>query len=259
MENDHPRPRHVVRKGAGVIAAAGLAIGFALPKIRPADPKETAPPAVGSGPPRSRYFQEIVFSATSSSTPSLTPQPTTESSPTFFIPTPEPTIDPAEMGRVIFKMHAHTEYFTPEMINVVEMYYPIYKAVGDKFNVRWYLIFLVHWEESTGDDNIQAFDGSSAPHMGGMQINPDNYKNIDLKNATSDLEYLKKLRTKHPERDLQDIAEGALILHTDIQKYENHGYSEDDSVEIALEKYTNVKTGQYRFFAFYKPYEKIFG
>jgi hypothetical protein len=244
------KEQRIITKGLKIMAGIALISGSSFLGGEVHFPKETDPSLVDPGPPR-ELSPGIDLVIISSPPPSPSPEQTTASEPS-------PTQD-YEMERVLSIMSSKQNLFSKSMIEDVTVYYPVYKAVADKYGLKWYLLWIVHEQESSASRNPKAFDGSSAPHLGAMQINDKNYPNLDLKNAAEGLEDLEKFQTIHPERDLQDIAEGGLILHADIEKYKNHKYTENQAVEITLEKYTNPKTGQYRFFGFYKVYERVFG
>jgi len=166
-------------------------------------------------------------------------------------PTPEPTVDYLAMNEVISEMQKRPDVFNKRLIEDVEIYYPIYKAVGDKYSLKWYLLWIVHEEESTASADPKAFERTTGP-VGAMQINLS-YYNVD--HAGDGLEYLAVLPQRHPN-DWKDITGGASILATSVEHYSYLG--KDLPIEFALERYSSVRTGEYRF-AIYEEYKKIFG
>lgn len=106
----------------------------------------------------------------------------------------------------------------------VDMYYPIYKAAGDKFNVDWYLLWIVHQKESTVSRNLRAFDGSNG-YAGAMQRNPYFYPEEIVDGASEGLEYLAELPQRHPT-DWREIAFAAWKVNRDQQAAKEKGRSQ---------------------------------
>jgi len=116
------------------------------------------------------------------------------------------------------------QVFSKQDVADIEMYYPIYKAAGDKFNVDWYLLWIVHQKESTVSRNPNAFNGSNG-YAGAMQRNPYFYPEETVDGASEGLEYLAELPQRHPT-DSREIAVAAWKISRDREVVQNRGGSQ---------------------------------
>jgi len=248
MKQERNIARGIKVVGGLIFASNMLLSGVSSP--RPA--KENTFSPTDSSPPNTlsieNFLSSLEIDPPQTPTPVFTPSPQpTEALPS---PTPEPTVDYLAMSKVISEMQKRPDVFSKRVIEDVEIYYPIYKAVGDKYGLKWYLLWIVHEAESTASIDPKAFERTTGP-VGAMQINLS-YHNVD--HAGDGLEYLATLLQRHPN-DWKDIAGGASILARSIK---NYSYLHKDlPIEVALERYASVRAGEYRF-AIYEEYKKIF-
>jgi len=159
-----------------------------------------------------------------------------------------------ELKQVLEIMSANPDIFKQKYIEDVKMYYPIYKAAGDKYNVDWFLLWIVHEAETGASNSKIAFNGGTIPYFGGMQRNPQIWPQSYVDEAYSGLEFLDNVKTKH-KTDAKEIAAAARELGTNINKYIDLG--KDKAVLNALLLYSADEPAKLRFRQ-YKNYEEIF-
>lgn len=207
---------------------------------------ETAPPTSTPSP---------------ASSPSLSPTPSFLASPT---PTPEPTptLSPAEkrqqkirqdLVEINLILDANSNIFSDKYKADINLYYPIYKPVADKFKLDWYLLFIVHEKETGASAGKRGFAPDSY-YVGAMQRDPNTWSESFVKQASRGLEYLKDLPQRHSD-DWREIAAGAAILDRNVDHYISLGKKR--AVLNALRLYT-PGVGGYQRFELYKKYEKLF-
>jgi hypothetical protein len=98
----------------------------------------------------------------------------------------------------------------------LEMYYPIYKAVEEKFNIPWHLLWIIHIEESSMSKNHDAFekkDGSCGQY-GAMQRHTCFHFDENVNFASKGLESLKDLPQRQHD-DWKEISWAAMKLRED--------------------------------------------
>jgi len=129
-----------------------------------------------------------------------------------------------EKAKVLEIIDLHPEAFLKQDRVDIEMYYPIYKAAGDKFNVDWFLLWIVHQKESTVSRDSNAFNGSNG-YAGAMQRNPYFYPESVVDLASKGLEQLAVLPQRNPT-DWREIAFAAWKINRDRQNAQNRGANE---------------------------------
>lgn len=145
-------------------------------------------------------------------------------------PSPEPTLSPKELREQKIKLElseinkildAHPNVFSRKYKKDINLYYPIYKPIADKFHIDWYLIFIVHEKETGASAGTRGFLPSSY-YKGAMQRDPILWDEDYVKEAVKELEYLKDLPQRHSD-DWREIATGAAILNRNIDFYARLG------------------------------------
>lgn len=116
------------------------------------------------------------------------------------------------------------QVFSKQDVADINMYYPIYKAVGDRYDIDWYLLWIMHQEESTVSRNPHAFDGSNG-YAGAMQRNPYFYPEEIVDGASEGLEYLAELPQRYPT-DWREIAFAGWKISRDKNYAQNAGAGE---------------------------------
>ncbi len=148
------------------------------------------------------------------------------------IPSPVPPEAPANKARkqledanlntpfenVVFEIQSHPEIFNKKDIADIKMYYPIYKAVGDKFNIDWYLLWINHEGETGASNSTVAFNGGSYPYVGGWQRNVRMWPENFVANAFKGLEYLQSIKTRN-KTDAREAAAMAAQVAPNIKQY----------------------------------------
>ena len=129
-----------------------------------------------------------------------------------------------EQFKVMETVENNPQVFSEQDAVDVEMYYPIYKAAGVKFNVDWYLLWIMHQEESTVSRDPNAFNGSDG-YVGAMQRDPYFYPEEIVDGASEGLEHLTKLPQRHAT-DWREIAFAGWKINRDRQNAQNRGANE---------------------------------
>jgi hypothetical protein len=160
-----------------------------------------------------------------------------------------------ELNDVISTMEENNNIFSDKYIQDVKMYYPIYKTVADKFDIDWYLIWIVHENETGASAGWRGFTPESY-YVGAMQRDPNIWPQSFVDKAADGLEALAKLPQRH-ENDWKEIAAGAAILDRNIDQYKNRGDSKDVAVNKAFMLYSADGPAEQRF-DMYLKIEKIF-
>ncbi len=116
-----------------------------------------------------------------------------------------PAPDPIETESisVIETMNSRPDIFSEKQIADVELYFPIYKVVAEKYGIKWYLLWIVHEAESQASTDPNAFNGASG-HIGGFQRSPG-WSESYVNKAAEGLEDL----ANFPQRDPSDWKEAA--------------------------------------------------
>lgn len=209
--------------------------------------------------------ENVLFLANTETAPPLsTPNLSLSSTPPFQeipAPSPEPTLSPKELREQKIKLElseinkildAHPNVFSRKYKKDINLYYPIYKPIADKFNIDWYLIFIVHEKETGASAGTRGFLPSSY-YKGAMQRDPILWDEDYVKEAVKELEYLKDLPQRHSD-DWREIATGAAILNRNIDYYMRLG--KDRAVFNSIRIYS---PGSFdKRFELYKEYKSLF-
>ena len=158
-----------------------------------------------------------------------------------------------EMARIKRLMQANPNLFNEKKLADFSMYYPIYRPIADKFQIDWYLIFIVHEAETGASAGKRGFEESSY-YKGAMQLDPEFWPEQYIKDAAKGLSYLAKLEQRHPD-DWSNIAAGARILADNF--HENKYLTKDKAVLHALRRYSSQEQADRRFKTYLK-YEGLF-
>ncbi|HEY5600553.1 MAG TPA: hypothetical protein VIK81_00515 [Patescibacteria group bacterium] len=134
------------------------------------------------------------------------------------VPTKEPSIvksgldyDIETMNQILGTMKING--FTPTDIEDVELYYPIYDAISKKFEIEWYVIWIIHRSESNVSRNPNAFDRSTG-YFGAGQRGLSYHFDDNVDFAATDLEFLSVLPQRDPT-DWKELAWVAMKLSED--------------------------------------------
>ncbi|HYM65554.1 MAG TPA: twin-arginine translocation signal domain-containing protein [Candidatus Sulfotelmatobacter sp.] len=158
-----------------------------------------------------------------------------------------------ELYNVEMIMENNPNVFSKKKIKDVEMYYPIYRAVSDKYKLDWYLLFIVHEAETGASAGKRGFAPDSY-YKGAMQLDPNIWSNDYINGAAKGLSFLSKIPQRHDD-DWKQIAAGGRILSANINK--NKKLGKENAVLNALLRYSAPEPALKRFKT-YKQYEKLF-
>lgn len=164
---------------------------------------------------------------------------------TINIPTPSPLVSPMpEVKKLtveeqkIEDLKTKSNYwlnlaessgkFSDKQIASLKIYLPIYLAAGEKFDVDWMVLEENHRKESgMSAVGSRAFDGSTYPYVGGMQLNtliwtPDYIKDaVENKDGKKGKENLTFLIAAFPTRhkgDVEQIVAAAKMIGANEDK-----------------------------------------
>lgn len=149
-------------------------------------------------------------------------------------------------------MSRNIDVFGKKKIEDVGIYYPIYRAVADKFRIPWYLVFIVHEAETGASAGKRGFAQDSY-YKGAMQLDPM-WTGSFMDSAAKGLKYLSKLPQRHSD-DWKNIATGAKLLSRNFKRYKRLGT--DKAALNTLLLYSAEGPARKRFKTFQR-YEKLF-
>lgn len=158
-----------------------------------------------------------------------------------------------EMVKIEKIMEANPNVFSRKKIRDFSMYYPIYRPIADKFQIDWYLIFIVHEAETGASAGKKGFSDESY-YKGAMQLDPEYWDQEYIKKASKGLSYLANLPQRHAD-DWMNIAAGAKILADNF--HQNKNLTKDRAVLFALRRYSSREQADKRFET-YKRFDKLF-
>lgn len=141
-------------------------------------------------------------------------------------------------------MLAHEDFFSTKYIADIKMYYPMYKAVADKYNMDWYLLWIVHENETGASAPNSKGLSKDSYYVGAMQRDPNTWPQTFVDKAASGLDFLASLPQRQ-KNDWKEIAAGAAILNRNINQYQSLG--EDKAVYNALSLYSAQAPADKRF------------
>ncbi len=150
-------------------------------------------------------------------------------------------------------MSGHPKTFSDKKREDVEIYYPIYRAVADKYKLDWYLLFIVHEAETGASSGKRGF-APGAQYEGAMQLDRATWSQEYIESAVKGLKRLARLPQRHSD-DWKNIAAAGKILSANIRKYRKLG--KEEAVLNALLLYS-ADDQALRRFKTYREYEKFF-
>lgn len=128
-------------------------------------------------------------------------------------------------------------------LDILRMYYPIYRAARDKFSVPWYLLWLIHDQESTCSLNSEAFEGWPNPNYGAMQRAIAFHPQSAVEEAAEGYEFLANLPQEHPADDWKEILWAASKLDRDAKAWEKIIPSKDRAFYLTRALYSYSAEG----------------
>ena len=233
------------------------------------DLRDNSPNIPGKEMPKK---EDVLFSANTETAPpslSLTPNLSLSSSRQLLLKTPAsapeslPALSPEqnreqkiklELSEINKILDEHPNVFSKKYKTDINLYYPIYKLIADKFNIDWYLIFIVHENETGASAGWRGFTSESY-YKGAMQRDPNIWTEDFVDKAAEGLEDLAGFPQRHKD-DWREIAAGAAILERNIVQYKSEG--NDTAVRKALLLYSANGPAEKRF-ALYERYKPMFG
>ncbi len=100
-----------------------------------------------------------------------------------------------ELPTILKKVRENPSIFDTENdIEDLQMYYPIYRAAEEKTGVDWFVLWVMHQQESTVSRDPNAFGGYYA---GSMQRDPNYHPQKIVDQISSDVAFLADLPQRH--------------------------------------------------------------
>lgn len=140
-------------------------------------------------------------------------------------------------------------------LDVLRMYYPIYRSAQDRFNVPWFLLWMIHDAESTCSQDKNAFITPPVlDQYGAMQREINYYPQSKVEEAAKGFEYLSGLEQFRPD-DWKEILWAASKLDRDAQNAQNlyplkdrnwtlgdalYAYCRQDEAERRIERFKTL-------------------
>lgn len=250
MEREKPFNRLIIRKrDIALSAILALSISGAI--------KQSS--ASGETPYAPEPYPQNLFSPVQIEN---IPTPTPYSNSKIETPSPLPSLSEEEIKKqkiqdeltnIVATMSSNPKVFSDKYIQDVKTYYQIYKEVADKYNLDWYLLFIVHENETGASAGTGGFSLDSY-YKGAMQRDPNIWTQDFVNNASEGLEGLGDLPQRKKD-DWKEIAAGASILSRNINQYIELG--KDKAVLNALLLYSADGPAHKRF-EIYQKYNEIF-
>ena len=157
-----------------------------------------------------------------------------------------------ERNEVIEKVQINADIFGKDRLEQytedLQIYYPIYKVAADRFNLSWYLVWIVHEQESTASRDEKAFLPGRT-HYGAMQRAKKYHPDEIVDKIAQDLALLAFLPQRRSD-DWKEIVWAAAKLDEDRRKF--------GSLEAALYRYSAPGPAAFRLQQYLK-YSQIFG
>lgn len=100
-------------------------------------------------------------------------------------------------------------------LDLLSMYYPIYRVAQDRFDVPWYLLWVIHDDESTCSIDTDAFI-KGREHYGAMQRSVMTYPQALVNEIAFGFEYLSTLPQNHKD-DWEEILWAASKISKDTE------------------------------------------
>lgn len=145
--------------------------------------------------------------------------------------------------------------------DLLETYYPIYRVVGDRYKIPWYVLWVIHDAESTMSTDPDAFVAGRV-YYGAMQrwLSGDSlHDQISVDNASCGLGYLANVPQKHPS-DWQEISWAAWFINfwANYNQQQNPNMSWNEALTEAIRKNYSVQWEGERRLERIKVLEEIF-
>lgn len=151
------------------------------------------------------------------------------------------------------RMEAFPEKFSLQDFEDLEIYFPIYFEAEEKYHLSWFLLWIIHREESQVSRDPEAFTGRNG-YRGPMQRDPGIYPENYVDEAVLGVpDYLFKIQTRHPT-DTREIYFAAKKLRLNIN---NSGQEGLGAIWGALHGYS-AKAPAIARFEIYRAYQGIF-
>ena len=276
----------VIKRAAGIAAGLGIAVEYLFSGGAIYDADRTEKSYVSVGPQRELssdrevYFPKAAFPKRGEIVllypPTHNESPPNESPPVRTITaadpssresflhvtqtsdlTPDPIIDYAKLDNLVAKMGKRPDLFSKDFIEGIRIYYPIFEAVGAKYDIPPLLLAIIAYHETNMGENLNAYNGRSAPFYGFGQRNENIWTNTDVDKAVKGLENLKNYPQRHPD-DWRESAFIGWFLYNHRLKYLHEGIAKVKALIMALGNYNNSASGEERDFE-YLTDEKALG
>lgn len=152
--------------------------------------------------------------------------------------------------------------FNDSQLETMWTYIPYYIAAGEKFDVDWKVLYINHQRESGGSaKNSKAFDGSTYPNVGGMQLNINYWTPEYQKHAVEDgenLSFLEDIFSTRHKGDMESIFAAAKMIGNNEDVSFKKTHSQSDSIRFGFVRFTgSLESGEARYQE-YRAIEQIF-
>lgn len=141
-----------------------------------------------------------------------------------------------------------------DKIEMLRMYYPIYRIAQEAFDVPWYLLWLIHDAESGLSTDPIAF-GNTRENYGAMQRAKNTYGEVEVESIAFSYKYLANLPQNHPD-DWREILWAAAKISRDAENAKRsyahnnwnraleeaqHAYCSKPEAIIRIERFRKLK------------------
>lgn len=140
-------------------------------------------------------------------------------------PTEQKIKDIKDKAKSIYNFAKESGKINANLLDDLNDNLPFYIAAGEKYNIDWIVLWIIHEAESgASDPNSKAFDSSNANSRvkGSWQIDISWGKDF-AKDSFSGLEYVSVFPQRH-EGDASGAAQAAHMLRRNLDKYNDLGY-----------------------------------
>ncbi len=155
-------------------------------------------------------------------------------------------VEKARIEAVIEKVVTNPQVFGPENVTRfaedLRLYYPIYHVAADRYQLPWYLLWIIHEAESKASRDENAFK-PGFEHYGAMQRSKYYHPDEIVDKISSNLAILAFLPQRHYD-DWREIVWAAAKIAEDRAK--------TGSLESALYRYSSAQQAELRWQLFLK-------
>lgn len=135
-------------------------------------------------------------------------------------------------------LKACPEEFSEQDFSDLQIYFPIYFKAGEKYDIPWYLLWIIHQQESDVSRDEYALLGRDGFNIGAMQrawrVYPDS---VAEQAAAFAPDFLREIQTRDPN-DLREICFAAWKLDADGKWWSRQsGQTGDEAIHKALGAY----------------------